>query len=194
MSQPKDFGFGEDERMLRDAARKLLRDEVDAAALRAMVAKSHVEAYETSPQPVAYDEKLWRHMVELGWTTVAVPESAGGLGMKMVAVASLAEELGRAAVPSPLPSTLAATLVLRECEGAGAKAALEKIAGGETATLAITDANGSWELGDASVSAKSDGKTTLLDGTAWFVQDARKAGMFVCYALFFLGIVLFVVT
>ena len=193
MSQPKDFGFGDEERMLRDAARKLLKDEVDVAALRTMVAKSHVEAYETSPQPVAYDEKLWRRMVDLGWTAVAVPESAGGLGMKMVAVAALAEELGRVAVPSPLASTLAATLVLRECASDAARAVLERILGGESATLAVTDETGSWESGDTGISARSDGKTTILDGTAWFVQDARKAAFFVCSARGKDGVGLFVV-
>ena len=193
MSQPKDFGFGEEERMLRDAARKLLRDEVDASALRAMVAKSHVEAYESSPQPVAYNEKLWRHMVELGWTAVAVPENAGGLGMKTVALAALAEEIGRAAVPSPLQSTIAATLVLRDCPGQGAKDALERIAGGEPATLAVTDETGSWEPSDTGVSARSDGKATVLDGTAWFVQDARKVSFFVCSAKSKGGIGLYVV-
>jgi alkylation response protein AidB-like acyl-CoA dehydrogenase len=193
MSQPKDFGFGEEETMLRDSARKLLRDEVDVASLRAMVAKSHVEAYETSPQPVAYDQKLWQRMVELGWTSVAVPEAAGGLGMKMVAVTALAEELGRAAVPSPLSTTLAATLVLRECGSDAARSALERIAGGDSATIAVTDETGSWESGDTAVTARSDGKSTLLDGTAWFVQDARKAAFFVCAARGKDGIGLFIV-
>ena len=193
MSQPKDFGFGEEEVMLRDAARKLLKEEVDASALRAMVAKSHVEAYETSPQPAAYDEELWRRMVDLGWTAVAVPESAGGLGMKMVAVTALAEELGRAAVPSPLPATLAATLVLRECQSDAGRLALERILGGESATLVVTDETGSWESGDTSVSARIDGKHTVLDGTAWFAQDARKAGFFVCSVRGTDGVGLFVV-
>ena len=113
MAQPKDFGFGEEERMLRDSARKLMKDAVDVPALRAMLARNHIEAYETTPQPVANDEKLWRQLVELGWTAVAVPEAAGGIGMKMTAVAALAEETGRACLPSPLSSTILATLVLR---------------------------------------------------------------------------------
>jgi alkylation response protein AidB-like acyl-CoA dehydrogenase len=102
--------------------------------------------------------------------------------MKMVAVAALAEEIGRAALPSPLISTLGATCVLRQAKGDAAKAWLEKIAAGETAALAITDADGSWEPGDTSVAAKSDGKGVTLDGTAWFVQDARKASFFVVSA------------
>lgn len=168
--------------MLRDSARKLMKDAADVSALRAMLAKDHVQAYETSPQPVAFDQRLWHQMVELGWTAVAVPEAAGGMGMKMVAVAALAEELGRACLPSPLAATVLATLVLRECEGAGAAGSLEKIVAGEAATLAITDENGSWEPSDTGVIARSEGSGWILDGTAWFVQDARKAALIVCSA------------
>jgi alkylation response protein AidB-like acyl-CoA dehydrogenase len=193
MAQPKDFGFGEEERMLRDSARKLMKDTADVSALRAMLAKNHVEAYETTPQPVAYDEKLWRRMVDLGWTAVAVPESAGGMGMKMAAVAALSEEIGRACLPSPLTSTILTTLALRECSGDGARSALERIAAGEAATLAITDENGSWESQDTGVRARADKSGYVLDGTAWFVQDARKASFFVCSALGEQGAGLFVV-
>jgi len=193
MAQPKDFGFGEEERMLRDSARKLMKDTVDVSALRAMLAKNHVEAYEKTPQPLAYDEKLWRRMVDLGWTAVAVPESAGGMGMKMAAVAALSEEIGRACLPSPLTSTILTTLALRECTGDGARAALDRIATGEAATLAITDENGSWDSQDTSVRARADKHGYVLDGTAWFVQDARKASFFVCSALGDQGVGLFVV-
>jgi alkylation response protein AidB-like acyl-CoA dehydrogenase len=194
MAQPKDFGFGEEETMLRDSARKLMKDAADVTALRRMLAKSHLEAYETLPQPVAFDEKLWRQMVELGWTSVAVPEAAGGLGMKMVAVAALAEEVGRACLPSPLVSTLLATLVLRECRGDGARPALERIAAGEPATLAITNQAGSWDFRDSDVRARREGRGYLLDGSAWFVQDARKSSLLVCSARTEEGIALVVVS
>jgi len=193
MAQPKNFGFGEEERMLRDSARKLMKDTVDVSALRAMLAKNHVEAYEQTPQPVAYDETVWRRMVDLGWTAVAVPESAGGMGMKVTAVAALSEEIGRACLPSPLTSTILTTLVLRECSGDGAQSALERIAAGEAATLAITDESGSWESCDTGLRARRDGSGYVLDGTAWFVQDARKASFFVCSARDEQGVGLFVV-
>jgi alkylation response protein AidB-like acyl-CoA dehydrogenase len=193
MAQPKNFGFGEEEGMLRDSARKLMKDAVDVSALRAMLAKNHVEAYEKTPQPVAYDEKLWRRMVDLGWTAVAVPESAGGMGMKMTAVAALSEEIGRACLPSPLMSTILTTLALRQCASEGAHAALERIAAGEAATLAVTDENGSWESNDTGVRARADKNGYVLDGTAYFVQDARKASFFVCSALGEQGVGLFVV-
>jgi len=118
----------------------------------------------------AWDQALWLQMVELGWTSLAVPESAGGLGMPAVAVAGLAEELGRAAFPCPLLGTLNATYVLAAC-GAGGEAALGEIAEGRSATLAVTDRRGSWEAADTEVRCEGG----ELSGTAWFVQDARKA-------------------
>ncbi len=191
--QPKDFGFGEDEKLLRDSARKFLEDTLPVDKLRKLVAADHVEAYESSEPPLYYDEKIWKQIVDLGWTTLAVPEDAGGAGMKMVAVAALAEEAGRAALPSPLIATLVSTCVLREAKGAGASAALGRIAAGEAASLAATDARGSWEAGDTDVSATADGDAYTLSGTACFVQEARKASFFVVSAKAGDGIGLFIV-
>src|SRR5262245_35332669 len=170
MALTKDFGFGPDEQLVGDQARKLLRDTFGIERLRKLVAADHHEAYESAVQPAPYDADLWRQMVELGWTGLAVPEDAGGVGIKMIAVATLVEEIGRVALPSPLVATLAATTVLR---AAGATPWLERIAAGETATLAITTPDGSWEPGDTAVTARADGAGVVLDGTAAFVQDAR---------------------
>ncbi len=196
MAQPKDFGFGSEEQMVRDSARKLLKDTAGIETLRALVARDHKSAYESAVQPAPWDERLWRQMIELGWTALAVPEDAGGAGMKMVAVAALAEELGRVALPSPLTSTLIATMVLRAAAthaaaarrgprldvAPAAPAWLERIAGGEPATIATTSPAGAWELGDVAVRAERAGSGVMLRGTAAFVQDARKAAFFVVAA------------
>jgi alkylation response protein AidB-like acyl-CoA dehydrogenase len=182
MAQPRDFGFGEDERLVRDSARKFLAENAPIEKIRRLVARDHKEAYETPTPPLAHDEALWKQIVELGWTGLAIPEEAGGAGMKMVAVAALAEEVGRAALPSPLISTLLATCVLREARTPAAAALMERVAGGEAATLAVTNADGSWEPEDTDVAARSSGDGVVLSGTAWFVQDARKAATFVVSA------------
>ena len=179
MALTKDFGFGPDEQLVRDQARKLLRDNFGIERLRKLVAADHHEAYESAVQPAPYDTGLWRQMVELGWTGLAVPEDAGGVGMKTIAVAALVEEVGRVALPSPLVSTLVATMVLR---AAGAVVWLERITGGEAASLAATNVDGSWEPGDTGVIVQSEGNRTFLNGTAAFVQDARKAAFFVVSA------------
>ena len=190
MALTKDLGFGPDEQLVRDQARKLLKDSVPVDKLRTLVARDHHEAYETTIQPASWDESLWKQMVELGWTALSVPESAGGLGMKTIVSVALAEELGRVAVPSPLPATLAATAVLK---AAGATSWLEKIAGGAAATLAITPESGSWEPGDTDVEARAAGAGVRLHGKAAFVQDARKAQLLVVAAKSAGGVALYVV-
>jgi alkylation response protein AidB-like acyl-CoA dehydrogenase len=66
--------------------------------------------------------------------------------------------------------TINATYVLAGC-GEGGEQALADIAGGGSASLAITNRQGSWAVGDTDVEYAA-GK---LNGTAWYVQDARKA-------------------
>ena len=114
----------------------------------------------------------------LGWTAVCVPESAGGVGMPLVAAVALAEEVGRAAFPSPLIATFNATFVLNACASETSEAALADIATGKATSLAITNQVGSLEPEDTDVRVV-DGKLT---GTSYFVQDARKVGQFVVSA------------
>ena len=76
--QPKNFGFGEDETMLRDSARKFFEDHSTADKLHRLVA----EDYRIDrPNECIWEPQLWQQMVELGWTAACVPEEAGGLGM-----------------------------------------------------------------------------------------------------------------
>lgn len=166
MAQPDNFGFGEEAVLLKTSARKFFSDNFPTDRLHRMVASDPTP---TRMSDCAWDRDLWRQMVDLGWTSLAVPESAGGLGMPAVAVAGLVEELGRAAFPCPLQATLNATYVLAAC-GSGGETALAEIAAGNTATLAVTNRQGSWRTADTDVTF-IDGR---LHGTAWFVQDARK--------------------
>lgn len=166
MAQPDNYGFGEEAALLKDSARKFFSDNFSTEQLHTLVAGDHNPERQTQCH---WDEALWQQMVALGWTSLAVPEAAGGLGMPAVAVAGLAEELGRAAFPCPLLSTLNATYVLAQCEEGAA--ALGEIAEGIAATLAVTNGAGSPWPGESDVALK-DGK---LHGTACFVQDARKA-------------------
>jgi alkylation response protein AidB-like acyl-CoA dehydrogenase len=175
MAQPKDFGFRDDEKMLRDSARKFLAEHCSVEKLRALVAGNPEP--EREPE-CSWDVSQWHKAVELGWTALAVPERAGGAGMSMVAVAALSEEVGRAAWPSPLAATIHSTLVLRECDTDDAEGWLGKIAEGESMSLAITNAAGSWDPNDTDVTFNG-GKLT---GTASFVQDARKVRSFLVAA------------
>ncbi len=177
---PRDFGFGPEEEMLRDLARKFLDEQLPIEKLRGLVAADHESVYDDGAR-APWDEGLWKQIVELGWTGLAVPEAAGGLGIKTVGIAGLVEEVGRHALPSPLIPTLCATAALRAA-GAEALAWLSRIADGASASLATTNARGSWEPEDCDVTARSDGDGLLLSGSAHFVQDAFKADLLVATA------------
>ena len=86
--QPKNFGFGEDEVMLRDSARKFLSDHCSSDTLHRMVAS---DFNRDRPNECIWDQALWQQIVDLGWTAVCVPEAAGGIGMPAVAAIALAE-------------------------------------------------------------------------------------------------------
>jgi alkylation response protein AidB-like acyl-CoA dehydrogenase len=107
-------------------------------------------------------EEQWRELAELGWPGVIVPESDGGLGLGAVELVVIQEEMGYALAPSPLLSTLAATLLL---VSAGTDAQRERwlgpLAGGQArGSIAVWDSAAGWspdhsevELADGSLSA-----------------------------------------
>ncbi|WAH55400.1 acyl-CoA/acyl-ACP dehydrogenase [Pseudomonas silvicola] len=89
------FDFSDEQQMLRDQARRLLRETCNFNALR-----------ERLDQGEQVDLNLWRQMAELGWLAVAIPEEQGGLGLGVLELCVLAEELGRTLAPVPFHGTL----------------------------------------------------------------------------------------
>ncbi len=175
LEQPKNFGFGEDETMLRDSAQKFFADNCSADKIHGLVAHDHNVHRENICH---WDKNHWQQIVELGWTAVCVPEAAGGIGMPAVAAVALAEEAGKAAFPSPLLSTFNATFVLNACDTDAATKTLGEVAAGKATSLAITNQDGSWNPSDSDISVE-DG---TLNGVAYFVQDARKVEQLVVSA------------
>ena len=186
---PKDFGFGEDEQMLRDLARKFLDENLPVEKLRQLVAADSEAAYTRGERP-GWDEGLWKQIVELGWTGLAVPKEHGGIGAKWIGIVALVEEVGKHALPSPLVPTLGASAALCAAGTPEAGAWLARIADGTAASLAVTDARGSWSETDTDVVAQADGDGVVLSGRACFVQDAFKCGVFVVSAKLGDGVVL----
>jgi len=189
MAQPRDFGFSVEETMLKDEAKRFFRQNLDDSALMDLVGQ---DSNPTREPDCIWDEKLWNRVADLGWSALAVPEEAGGMGMSAVAVAGLVEEAGRAAYPSPLNVTINATYVLAACKTEEANAILGKIDEGDTMSLAMTSKQGSWETADTDVAASGSDKVTL-DGTSWYVQDAGKVDSFLVKAASDAGIGLYVV-
>ena len=174
MTQPRDFGFDDEIGMLKDAARRFFDEKQSLVQLRTNL-KGTEDPHRGKQREGWYDRATWQEMIDLGWHMLAVPESAGGVGMGLVAAVAVQEEIGRAACPTPLTATLQSTFVLRE---ANATTLLAKIADGRSMALAIYGESGSLESSESDVTAIG----TQLTGTSWYVQDAQKVDGFIVAA------------
>ena len=88
------FGFTEEQELLRSEARKLLDESCPIAEVRRIM--------ET---PDGFSRELWKQIAELGWVGLTIPEDFGGAGLDWVDLVVLLEETGRSLFPSPLVST-----------------------------------------------------------------------------------------
>jgi alkylation response protein AidB-like acyl-CoA dehydrogenase len=112
----------EQELALRDASRDVLTKHSTSANTRAVMASES-----------GADQTFWKLAAGLGWTSLAVPESLGGIGGSVGELAAVAEELGRVVQPGPLVQTLAVSHILSryraDAEG-DADALLDAVAAG----------------------------------------------------------------
>jgi len=89
------FDFSDDQKFLRDEARKFLEAQCTMAQVREVLdddSKSH-------------NDGVWKKIVDMGWLGAAIPEEYGGLGLGMLELCVIAEELGRTLAPVPFGSS-----------------------------------------------------------------------------------------
>jgi acyl-CoA dehydrogenase len=89
------FDFSDDQKVLRDQARKFLSERAASARVRRIL---------ETDEP--YDRDLWQGMVELAWPGTAIPERHGGAGFGHLELCVIAEELGRSLAPTPFASSV----------------------------------------------------------------------------------------
>lgn len=126
-----DFDFSDDQKVIRDEARKLLAARCDRHRVRALL-DAHAP----------YDAELWQVVGDNGWLGTAIGEEHGGLGLGRVTLCVIAEEVGRALAPLPLSSSLylAAEALQLSGDAQAQSRWLPKLASGESiATLALTE-------------------------------------------------------
>jgi alkylation response protein AidB-like acyl-CoA dehydrogenase len=128
------FDFSDEQKQLRDEARKFLTEKCPPKAVRAVL-----------DGKVAYDRELWQGLAEMGFLGVAIPESYGGAGAGHLELCVIAEEIGRALAPVPFSSTvyLAAEALLIAGSQAQKQKWLPRIAKGDAiGTLALFEGKG----------------------------------------------------
>ncbi len=158
-----DFTFSTDQEDFRAAVRTALSAEAPSTYVRAMI-----------EDPVGVTPALWDTMAELGWLGVLVPESAGGLGLGLVDVVVLQEEMGKLPFPGPLVSSaVAATLAAVRL---GVDEVLADLAAGRRrGTVAVEEPGHGDPLRTVAARATRRGEQWLLEGTKPLVLDGAHA-------------------
>jgi alkylation response protein AidB-like acyl-CoA dehydrogenase len=140
------FGFSDEQELLRATARKFLENECTSAFVR-----------QRMEEAAGVTDEFWAKLAEQGWLGLVYPEQYGGSGLGFVDLTVLMEEMGRVVMPGPYLSTvLLAGLTILEAGTAEQKAAwLPRIASGQAkAALAWAEPNARWDA-PASPSAPS---------------------------------------
>jgi acyl-CoA dehydrogenase len=165
-----DFDFSDDQKQLKDHARRFLEKTSSRDVVRAVLDAGHT-----------HDPELWAGLIELGFTATAIPEEYGGLGLGYLELCVVAEELGRSLAPVPFSSSvyLAAEFLLASGSEAQKEQWLPLIASGKAVgTVALTEGS---DAGDLKVHAKvSKGK---LSGVKIPVPDGMIADFAIVSAL-----------
>jgi alkylation response protein AidB-like acyl-CoA dehydrogenase len=118
-----DFDYSDDQKFLKDEARKFLAARCPSSVVRGVL----------DDPAKSYDAGLWSAVAEQGWLGAAIPEDYNGLGLGRVELCAIAEELGRAVAPIPFASTVyvLAEAVMAHGSDAQKAAILPRIAAGE---------------------------------------------------------------
>src|SRR5690348_15052729 len=164
------FDFSDDQKQLRDQARKYLAEKCPPKAVRLVL-----------DGKAPYDKELWKGLAEMGFLGVAIPEEYGGAGAGQLELCVVAEEMGRALAPVPFSSTvyLAAEALLLAGSDAQKRTWLPKIASGEAiGTLALFEGNGN----PSPQGIKLDATGGLLNGVKKPVADGAVADVIIVAA------------
>ena len=180
-----DFGFSEEQEILRKTARDFLAENCP---------KTFVQKMEEDEK--GYSPEMWKKMAELGWMGLILPEEYGGAGGNFLDLTVLLEEAGRALLPSPFVPTVvyASPAILNFGTEEQKNNFLPKIASGELImTLALTEPNVSYDEAAITVTATKEDSDWIINGTKLFIPDAHVADWFICVARAPEGVTLFLI-
>ncbi len=169
-----DFGFSEEQELLRSTARKFFENECPSEFVRKMMAT-----------PEGTTPEFWTKLAEQGWLGLIFPEAYGGVGLGFVDLVVLMEEMGRAVMPGPYFSTvlLGGLSILEAGNEAQKKEWLTKISSGEAkVALAWTEPSARWDAQGVTLAAAGTEGGFTLTGTKLFVLDAHVADALVVVA------------
>jgi alkylation response protein AidB-like acyl-CoA dehydrogenase len=162
-----DFTLNDDQRMLCDTVTSFTKKESPVARVRKI-----------RDLEIGWDRNVWRHMGELGWLGVALPESVGGIGGSFLDAGLIIERLGTTLVPEPyVPSVIVAGLTLaRHGTEEQRQAYLPPMIEGKTSlALAYVEKDSRYDVADVTTRAEKSGGDYKLSGKKEWVLNGQAA-------------------
>jgi alkylation response protein AidB-like acyl-CoA dehydrogenase len=164
------FDFSDQQKQLRDEARRYLAEHSSPKAVRAVLDGA-----------LPFDRALWKGLAGMGFLGVAVPEEFGGAGAGYLELCVIAEEIGRALAPVPFSSSiyLATEAIMLAGEDDQKRRWLPQLSTGQTiGTLALFERPGNPSPQAIAASVRGG----LLTGTKRPVPDGAIADIAVVAA------------
>ena len=165
------FDFSDDQKLLKDQARKFLTDKCSRQVVRSVLDNSKNQ----------YSKELWQEVVNMGWTATAIPEEYGGLGLGMLELCVIAEELGRSLAPIPFSSSIYIFAEFLKAYGSEEQKQqyLPKIASGELiGSFAFPETKGTPRINNINSKVENN----KLDGKKLPVNDGQVADILIVAA------------
>lgn len=164
------FGFTEEQELLRAEVRKFLDQNAPLERVRKIV--------EDDDSP-GTDPALWARMAELGWVGLTMPEEHGGMGLDLETLLVVLEETGRSLFPSPLVSSVLAAKAIERFGNAEQQARwLPGLADGtKVGAFAVLERSDTLAADGIETLGKPDGEDLILSGEKLFVMDAAAADL-----------------
>ena len=165
------FDFSDDQKLLKEQARKFLTDKCSRKLVRSVLDNNNNQ----------YSKELWHEVVNMGWTATAIPEEYGGLGLGMLELCVIAEELGRSLAPIPFSSSIYVFAEFLKVYGSEdqKKQYLPKIASGELiGSFAFPETKGTPRTNNINSKVEKD----KLSGKKLPVNDGQIADVLIVAA------------
>lgn len=167
--------LNEEQRLLQETARDFLGSNAPVESLRKL---------RDNRDPLGYDAALWKEMAAMGWASIILPETYGGLDFGFLGLGVVLEETGRTLTASPLfcSAVIGASAVLLGGTEEQKQSLLPAIAEGQlTLALALEETN-HHHPAHIEVTASEQGDGYVLNGSKYFVLDGHSADKLIVVA------------
>ena len=169
-----DFELSDEQRMLRDEARRF----ADKAIA------PHVREWDRAE---SMDRSVVEALAEMGWLGATIPEEHGGMGLNNVSYCLLIEELGR--VDSSVRGVVSVNVglvgktILKWGSDEQKKEWLPPLASGRTlGCYGLTEPGSGSDAGSLATRAERDGSDWVLNGSKMFITNGTWAGLALIFA------------